>query len=132
MAEEEPFPASRSGAGDQLLIVVPSLKLVAVRNGLTLAPEPRIAKDVFEAYHDPRVKILFEPLIAAITERPKQSSTAAYPPSRTITGIAWAAKGTILRKARGSDNWPLTWADDDHLYTAYGDGNGFEPFEDER
>jgi hypothetical protein len=30
--------------------------------------------------------------------------------------------------ARGSDNWPLTWAGDDFLYTAYGDGNGFEPF----
>src|SRR5262249_57030696 len=29
---------------------------------------------------------------------------------------------------KGSDNWPLTWADDDQLYTAYGDGNGFEPF----
>ena len=22
----------------------------------------------------------------------------------------------------------MTWGDDDHLYTAYGDGNGFEPF----
>jgi hypothetical protein len=45
-----------------------------------------------------------------------------------ITGIAWAAKETILRKAKGSDNWPLTWADDDRQYTAYGDGRGFEPF----
>ena len=33
-----------------------------------------------------------------------------------------------MRKAKGSDNWPLTWADDGQLYTAYGDGNGFEPF----
>jgi hypothetical protein len=33
-----------------------------------------------------------------------------------------------MRLAKGSDNWPMTWADDDALYTAYGDGNGFEPF----
>jgi hypothetical protein len=33
----------------------------------------------------------------------------------------------IIRKASGSDNWPITWADDDNLYTAYGDGWGFEP-----
>ena len=32
-----------------------------------------------------------------------------------------------MRKAHDSDNWPLTWADDDHLYTAYGDGTGFVP-----
>jgi hypothetical protein len=32
-----------------------------------------------------------------------------------------------LRKAAGSDNWPTTWGDDDAIYTAYGDGNGFEP-----
>jgi hypothetical protein len=35
---------------------------------------------------------------------------------------------SILRRAKGSDNWPMTWADDDALYTAYGDGQGFEPF----
>jgi hypothetical protein len=34
--------------------------------------------------------------------------------------------------APGSDNWPITWADDDVLYTAYGDGNGFAPFTGEK
>ncbi len=34
---------------------------------------------------------------------------------------------TILRQAEGSDNWPLTWADDDALYTAYGDWWGLDP-----
>ena len=33
----------------------------------------------------------------------------------------------IVRLADGSDNFPLTWGDDDALYTAYGDGWGFEP-----
>lgn len=27
--------------------------------------------------------------------------------------------------APGSDNWPVTWADDDRQYTAWGDGGGF-------
>ncbi len=45
-----------------------------------------------------------------------------------IQAITWSPRETIVRRARGSDNWPLTWADDDALYTAYGDGNGFEPF----
>jgi hypothetical protein len=53
---------------------------------------------------------------------------APYPPSRVITVIEWAPKETILRRAHDSDNWPMTWADDDALYTAYGDGYGFEPF----
>ena len=49
-----------------------------------------------------------------------------------IRGIRWARAGSIVRKARGSDNWPLAWGDDDRLYTAYGDGNGFEPFLSEK
>ena len=44
-----------------------------------------------------------------------------------IRGVHWAPKESIVRQARGSDNWPLTWGDDDPLYTAYGDGHGFEP-----
>jgi hypothetical protein len=57
-----------------------------------------------------------------------QSGAAPYPPSKAVPGLAWAPKETIVRKARGSDNWPLTWADDGRQYTAYGDGWGFEPF----
>jgi hypothetical protein len=49
-----------------------------------------------------------------------------------IRQIAWAPKETIIRKAHDSDNWPMTWADDDALYTAYGDGSGFEPFVPEK
>jgi hypothetical protein len=120
-----------AGAGDQILLVVPSLKLIVVRNGnaLNVPPKPKPGQpplDVFEAYHDPRARILFEPLIAAIA-KPKPTKPP-YPPSKFIRSIEWAEKSTIARRAKGSDNWPLTWADDGHLYTAYGDGNGFEPF----
>jgi len=54
------------------------------------------------------------------------------PRSNVIKEIRWDPPTTIIRKARGSDNWPVTWADDGHLYTAYGDGNGFEPFRSEK
>ena len=57
---------------------------------------------------------------------------APYPPSQTIQGIEWAPADTILRKAEGGDNWPITWADDGNLYTAYGDGQGFEPKVDKK
>jgi hypothetical protein len=30
-----------------------------------------------------------------------------------------------VRLAPGSDNWPVTWADDNHQYTTWGDGGGF-------
>ena len=52
---------------------------------------------------------------------------APYPPSRVITGITWAPKESIVRAAKDSDIWTTTWADDGHLYTAYGDGTGFVP-----
>ena len=38
-----------------------------------------------------------------------------------------APTSSIVRRATDSDNWPITWADDDNLYTAYGDGRGFDP-----
>jgi len=56
------------------------------------------------------------------------ASGQSPPKSAVIIGIEWAPKETIIRKARGGDNWPLTWADEDRQYTAYGDANGFEPF----
>lgn len=49
------------------------------------------------------------------------------PPSPVIAGIEWAPKESILRQAKDGDNWPVTWADDDALYTTWGDGTGFVP-----
>ncbi len=117
-----------AGAGDQVLFVVPSLQLIVVRNGQELTPAPK-SGDVLARYHDPRAKVLFVPLIKAVKNRPGTPlGNAPYPPSPAIAGIAWAPRESIVRAAQGSDNWPLTWADDDTLYGAYGDGNGFAPF----
>ena len=39
-----------------------------------------------------------------------------------IVVLDWS---THQRKAPGSDNWPMTWSDDGHMYTHWGDGGGF-------
>src|SRR5437773_12329551 len=70
------------------------------------------------------VLIALPPSLALASAR----GSPPYPPSPVIARLEWAPKETILRKAKGGDNWPTTWADDDFLYTAYGDANGFEPF----
>jgi len=51
-------------------------------------------------------------------------AAAPYPPSPVIADVVldWT---THRRHAVGSDNWQLTWADDDHQYGAWGDGGGF-------
>ena len=53
------------------------------------------------------------------------SDGAPYPNSDLIDGITldWS---THRRSAPGSDNFQLTWADDGHLYGAWGDGGGFD------
>ena len=57
-------------------------------------------------------------------ERGERPARAPYAPSKVIAGVEfdWA---THQRHAPGSDNWPLTWADDGHQYAAWGDGGGF-------
>ncbi|MCB0667272.1 MAG: DUF4185 domain-containing protein [Saprospiraceae bacterium] len=54
-----------------------------------------------------------------------------YPPSGMITGIHFDVS-TLKNVCPGngqaadrSDNWTITWADDGHQYTSWGDGGGF-------
>ncbi len=112
---------SGQGAGHQIVLVVPSLNLIVVRNGGQL--DPAISS------HTALRQFFFDPLMDTIMDVPELQTHPAlpYPQSRVITGIDWAPRDSIVRLAEGSDNWPLTWADDDALYTAYGDGWGFEP-----
>ncbi len=62
--------------------------------------------------------------LGAATGAPAQPP---YPPSPIIKQVTFDPVSAIVRKAVGSDNWPITWADDGHMYTSYGDGWGFEP-----
>jgi hypothetical protein len=101
------------------MLIVPSRKLIAVRSGGQLAP----GNDGFESMQN----YLAKPLMEAIDD------LAPYPRSDIIRQVEWAPICQITRMATGgpkrdgSDNWPMTWGDDDHLYTAYGDGYGFKP-----
>lgn len=107
------------GLYDSLMVVVPSLDLVIARAGQSWARQK-------DADHYEVLKPFFEPIAAAFPR--KTGAAAPYPPSPVIREIRWAPTNSVIRLARGSDNWPLTWADDDALYAAYGDGRGFEPF----
>jgi hypothetical protein len=109
------------GAGHQVVLVVPSLDLIAVRNGGLL--DPRVE------YETALRQLLLDPLVDAITDAPRVTGKPdlPYPPSRLVERFEWAPVESIVRRAEGGDNWPLTWGDDDALYTAYGDGWGFEP-----
>jgi hypothetical protein len=118
-----------AGAGNQVLLVVPSLDLIVVRNGELLGDEA-----AGEGFWGGVVKYLFNPLMDAFEGPP-------CPRSRVIETVAFAPQSFIIRRARGistgtrfdgSDNWPITWADDDHQYTAYGDGYGFAPHTEEK
>ena len=51
-------------------------------------------------------------------------SVPPYPPSPVIARVEFDFS-THRRLAPGSDNWPTTWASDDHLYSVWGDGGGF-------
>lgn len=108
------------GAGGQFLFVAPSLDLIVVRNGAGLPPNT----DTLRAME----RLVVNPVLDALL----RETRAPYPPSPFIAEVRWAPADSVIRLAPGSDNWPSTWGDDDHLYTAYGDGNGFPPFTAEK
>ena len=101
-----------AGASHQIIVVVPSLDLIVVRNGDALG-------DTTSGFWGPVYDLVIKPLMEAVTVR------APYPPSPVIHGAVFGRE--IRRDAIDSDNWPLTWGGDDAQYTSYGDGFGFTP-----
>jgi hypothetical protein len=69
-------------------------------------------------------------IVATLTQQPQLAyaqvagSAPPYPPSPVIARIVWDWK-TLTTSAPGSDLWPVTWANDDNIFTAWGDGGGF-------
>jgi hypothetical protein len=64
---------------------------------------------------------------SAGTPPPQSGPPPPPPPADTtavITGVTFDAS-SHRREAQGSDNWPLTWSDDDNQYAFWGDGGGF-------
>ena len=72
-----------------------------------------------------RTSLLFVAIAAGV------SAQAPYPESPVIAGLEldWS---THRREAQGADNFQLTWADDNQLYGAWGDGSGFGTVDDAR
>jgi CubicO group peptidase (beta-lactamase class C family) len=102
-----------AGAQHQVIFGSPSLDLIVVRNGDAL-------DETRQGFWGPIYELVVKPLMDAITVR------APYPPSALIRRAVFGDE--IRRAAVDSDNWPLTWGDDDLQYTSYGDGFGFEPY----
>jgi CubicO group peptidase (beta-lactamase class C family) len=102
------------GLYDSLILVIPSLDIVVTRTGKSWPRKPG------GVHYDP-LRPFIGPIAASV-------APVAMPRSGVIKEVRWAPAETIRRAAKGSDNWPLTWAEDGALYGAYGDGNGFEPF----
>jgi CubicO group peptidase (beta-lactamase class C family) len=100
-----------AGAQHQILIVIPSLDMIVVRNGRSL--------DASTTFWQAAGQRLLQPLGETVVDPPVKASDV-------IRRVRFDEE--IIRKALDSDNWPLTWADDGQLYTSYGDGSGFEPF----
>lgn len=115
------------GLGDSFVVVCPGLDIVAVRLGVGSSKSQLPGGNGPEDWGH-RVEGFFGRVAAAAGWAPTRGAAhPPYPPSPVIKEVRWAPAASIVRKAKGGDNWPMTWGDDGHLYTAYGDGNGFEP-----
>jgi hypothetical protein len=68
--------------------------------------------------------LLFNLVLLSISCSEAQHTNSPYPPSEIIKGITWHWD-TYKTAAPGSDLWPVTWAADDNIYSAWGDGGGF-------
>jgi len=108
------------GLYDSLIVVIPPLNIVIARAGKSF-------KGGWDAGYD-KLAGFFGPVVASVRSKGGDASPAGpRKASPAIARLTWAPAKTIVRLAPGSDNWPITWGDDDRLYTAYGDGWGFAP-----
>ncbi len=116
------------GLYDSLIVVIPSLDLVVARAGKSWQrAEGGDHYDVLKPFLSKIVAAAKHGGLPTGVKREQSAHASPDPHSSGIIDVHWAPVGTIVRLAPGGDNWPMTWADDDHLYTAYGDGQGFEP-----
>jgi CubicO group peptidase (beta-lactamase class C family) len=112
------------GLYDSLIVVIPSLDIVAARAGRSWNRGPD------ENHYDVLAPFL-QPIVSSVDAvaptDTDEASRAPYPASPISRAVVWDPPDSIRRRARGSDNWPITWMDDDSMLAAYGDGWGFEP-----
>jgi len=94
-------------------MVVPGLDLIVVRNGERL--DPTLPFD--EALD----RFVVAPCPRDFDDSQRPLSTQSGDPR-----VQWAPRNRSS-KGKGSDTWPMTWADDDASTPPYGDGQGFDP-----
>jgi CubicO group peptidase (beta-lactamase class C family) len=109
-----------AGAEHQVLLVIPSHNLILVRLGGDL----RQAND--EGFWEALARYVMDPL-AEVLIGPSPGGW-----SETVGGVWFEPMSTIQCEAVGSDNWPITWAEDGALFASFGDGWGFDPGTDEK
>jgi hypothetical protein len=63
------------------------------------------------------------PFQAPVEIKTVLANNGPYSPSPVIQDISFD-RSSHIRLAQGSDNWSITWADNDHQYTTWGDGGG--------
>ena len=116
------------GLHDSLIVVIPSLDLVVSRAGRSW-PRAQGAGhyDVLRPFLEPIVEAVGQVGEGRRGDGGKAAARGQVKASPVIAGLNWAERKAIVREARGGDNWPVTWGADGMLYTAYGDGHGFEP-----
>jgi len=95
----------------------------------TLSNGHEVARVVFPRLLEPGAKLRAGVIMADEPPRyspgrSKSEMAAPYPPSTAIADISFEMD-TLKEFAPGSDNWAITWADDGHQYTTWGDGGGF-------
>src|SRR5439155_111385 len=92
------------GLGDSIVVVCPSLDLVAVRLGVGSRESQLPGGEDWGGRGAGFFRLITE------------AAREPYPRSSVIREITWAPAAMVVRKAWDSDCWPLTWGDDDALY----------------
>jgi hypothetical protein len=70
-----------------------------------------------------QITILFILMVVMNFGFPVITTAQPYPYSEVITDIIFGDPEKLTER-RAGDNWPVTWAENGHLYSAWGDGQG--------
>jgi hypothetical protein len=91
------------GLYDSLIVVIPSLDLVVARAGKSWErKEGSRHYDVLEPF--------FNPIVESVKQKNKPTTLLPpYPHSLVICRVEWDNQEKIIHKAKGSDNFPMTW-----------------------
>ncbi len=120
----QPSPESVARQIDVFLAALQRAPLTSVQDAAAVAARHDYDQDADVDFDD------MQALLSLLRAEQPRADVAAmdpippYPDSPVIDAIHFDF-ASHDRRAPGSDNWPITWADDDNQYAAWGDGGGF-------